>query len=489
MKSEKLYDAITDVREELVTQALPGKKRPARKRWMGLTAAALAAMLAVSLLLPGGSSPAGNPFVPTAKATALTAAEYPKMAPYPDESAYFKSGGEFDDVGFMKAYDAWNQDVRAQSQYRDGSEGAADSFFAASLPAFLGGSNGENRVYSPLNLYLALGMLAEITDGDSRAQILTLLDCPDMDALRSRAKSLWNVNYRDDGATASILAASVWLDEDIAFRQETLETLSQVYYASSYQGEMGSEAMNTALRDWLNTQTGGLLEQQVSNIELSPETIMALATTIYFRAKWSDEFSENRTDTGTFHGFAGDTQCEFMHRSRSNNYYWAENFGAVSERLESGGRMWFLLPDEGVSPEELLQSGAAEFLLRGTDQENKKFLTVNLALPKFDVSSQLDLQTGLKNLGVTEVFDPLVSDFSPLTDHPEGLFVSQVQHDARVAIDEEGVTAAAYTVIPAAGAAMPPEEEVDFVLDRPFLFAITGADNMPLFVGIVNQVL
>ena len=35
---------------------------------------------------------------------------------------------------------------------------------------------------------------------------------------------------------------------------------------------------------------------------------------------------------------------------------------------------------------------------------------------------------------------------------------------------------------------MPPEEIVEFKLDEPFLFAITGADGLPLFVGIVNQV-
>ena len=49
----------------------------------------------------------------------------------------------------------------------------------------------------------------------------------------------------------------------------------------------------------------------------------------------------------------------------------------------------------------------------------------------------------------------------------------------RVTIDEEGVTAAAYTVMAAAGAAMPPEEEMDFVLDRPFLFVIQGGDAIP----------
>lgn len=57
----------------------------------------------------------------------------------------------------------------------------------------------------------------------------------------------------------------------------------------------------------------------------------------------------------------------------------------------------------------------------------------------------------------------------------------------RVMVDEEGSTAMAYTVLAVAGAGMPPEEEVGFVLDRPFIYAITKRDDLPLFVGMVNQ--
>ena len=52
--------------------------------------------------------------------------------------------------------------------------------------------------------------------------------------------------------------------------------------------------------------------------------------------------------------------------------------------------------------------------------------------------------------------------------------------------NEEGVTAAAYTEMRLAGAAAPPDDEIDFVLDRPFLFVITGRDGLPLFVGTVH---
>ena len=130
---------------------------------------------------------------------------------------------------------------------------------------------------------------------------------------------------------------------------------------------------------------------------------------------------------------------------------------------------------------------AAEFLLAGRDWEQSKRLIVNQALPKFDIAGEADLMEGLRALGVTDVFDSGRADFSPMTEASEGIYVSQVKHAARVAIDEEGVTAAAYTVMDAAGSDMPPEEEVDFVADRPFLFAVTGPSGQLLFAGVVNQ--
>lgn len=97
-------------------------------------------------------------------------------------------------------------------------------------------------------------------------------------------------------------------------------------------------------------------------------------------------------------------------------------------------------------------------------------------------------------MGITDVLNPDIADFSPMTDEDftpgidgQGIYLSQATHGVRVAIDEEGVTAAAYTVMATAEAGEPPEEEVDFILDRPFIFVITNPDGLPLFAGIVNE--
>ena len=417
----------------------------------------------------------------------LAAAQYPQMAQYPDESKYTKLNGDFDSDGFDKVYDAWQADREKQMEQPEGYTDALDSYLRAIIPQLLTGGSGENKACSPINIYMALAMLAEITDGESREQIHSLLGSDDLDSLHTEASAVWNANYCDDGAVTSILASSLWLNDKIEFKQETMDALAKYYYASSFCGEMGSAAFDQALQDWINQQTGGLLKEQASGLTMDKEAILALATTIYFRAKWAGEFSESNTSPDTFHADSGDVTCDFMHQSGTNTYYWSDRFSAVSKSLEGSGAMWFLLPDDGVTPEELLaDEQTLDFLLSGGESTESKYLIVNLSVPKFDIASDLDLTASLKNMGITDVFDPSISDFSPMTDDTEA-YLSQAKHAARVAIDEEGVTAAAYTVMMISGAGAPPEEEVDFTLDRPFVFAITGADGLPLFVGIVHQ--
>ena len=203
---------------------------------------------------------------------------------------------------------------------------------------------------------------------------------------------------------------------------------------------------------------------------------------------WSNEFLKSSTEEGVFHGPEGDITCEFMGQSGTDTYYWGEKFGAVSKSFQESGSMWLILPDEGVTPEEVLMGDEVmELFLGRRDGKNQKRLIVNLSMPKFDVVSNIDLKEGLSRLGVADVFDGSKADFTPLAEETEGVFVSQASHAARVMVDEEGCIAAAYTVMAAAGGAMPPEEQMDFILDRPFIFVITSDSGLPLFAGIVKQ--
>ena len=469
-----------------------------RKGKHSAVAGMLAAVLAFMSLagcggqVPGGNAPDGPETDQAADVSALDGhklaeAVYPEREPYPDEMDFVdENTGEFDDEGFSAAYDRWWTQRRAVWDVPDADGKCLESFSRRASRQFLSGADGKNRTVSPVNLYLALAMLAEITEGESRGQILELLDAETAEEVRTHAANLWNLCYSNDGAVTTILANSLWLQDGMDYRQETLDRLAKDYFASSYSGVMGSEEYNQALQAWLNQQTGGLLKEQAAGIRLSPETVLALASTLYYRAKWQNEFSESATAQAVFHGSGGEEPWDFLNSSSYGGYYWGEKFGATALSLNEGGSMWLILPDEGVTVEELLADEETFDLVqsRGT-WENHKYLKINLSLPKFDVVSDLDLIEGLKAMGVEDVFDSGRSDFSPLMDE-DGLFLSEAKHASRVKIDEKGVEAAAYTVMAVAGAAMPPEEEMDLVFDRPFLFALTSKTGLPLFVGVVN---
>ncbi len=467
MKRDKLQDAIGMVDGDLVARA---GEMPARRQLPRWWRSAVAAMLAVAVLIGAlwNISPLQGGYM-------IAEASYPIMAPYPDEE------------GSREDYDAWYASVQERRQYYGAGAGLGD-FLSSTVSTFLAGDEPKNRVFSPLNVYMALAMLAEVTDGESRAEILTLLGSESIEALRTQANAVWNANYCDDGTVTSLLGSSIWLDEDVAYEADTLKRLAEIYYASSFQGEMGTDGYNKALAAWLNEHTGGLLSAYADSIELPPETVMALATTMYYRAKWNQKFLSASNKKDRFYAPQGELLCDFMNQTLYHGeYYWGEHFSATRKALENSGYMYLILPDEGVSPAALLSdSEALAFMTANGDWENSSAVKLNLSMPKFDVDASTDLLAGLRRLGIEACLDPATADFSPLSENNgQPIWLAGADHAARVIVDEDGIEAAAYTVMHADSAPAAPGEEIDFILNRPFVFVITGADGLPLFVGTV----
>ena len=499
--NEELNKAMEQISDKHITEAVALQKKR-RPYWIGAVAATLAVAILAGIFYTRGNHPTDVPRptiqgaphadIPTPgdiqspaslQLKSLAAGPvYPQMVPCPDYADYS------DYKTYSNDLVKWERDQWKQYDQPDGYADSLDSFFKDSIQEFLTGD--QNRAYSPLNVYLALAMLAETANGNSRQQLLDLLGADSIEELRTQAGHVWNAHYCNDGQTTSLLANSLWLDEQYTFKDDGVQTLADSYFASVFHGDLGSEPVDEDLRTWINTQTGGLLKEQAQNLKLDKNAVFALASTAYFRAGWDSEFSTSKTAEGIFHCEDADLTTEFMNKDITfGTYYRGTDFGAVRLALTGDNAMWLILPDEGKTVEDVLAGDEYwEMTQNPGSWQNKKVLTIHLSLPKFDISSQADLISGMKNLGIADVFNPNVSDFSTLTDAKD-LAVGKIDHAARVAIDEEGVIAAAYTVIVNYAGAAPgfPEEEIDFVLDRPFLFMVTSRDHLPLFAGVVEQ--
>ena len=343
---------------------------------------------------------------------------------------------------------------------------------------------GENAVYSPVSLYLALGMLTELTEGRTKEQVTELLGVSDNESLRQWTQSLWRQLYRDEKDSALWLGNAAFLNETMTFHKEPLEVLAEDYYASSYGLPMGTNAADKAIAAWLDQQTNNLLTDDTGAIRTEKRDLLRLYTTIYYKAAWQAEFFGGATAEDIFNAADGTEQkTDFMHISiEGSPVARGEGYRRASLYLKDSGEMTFYLLDEGVTVEELLQR---ENFLGEELAVPTHVVRVNWSVPKFDLHDSLKLNDALQALGVTDAFDVSKADFAPLTEQPA--YVESVNQAARVKIDEEGIEAAAYTEVDTNAGDAPPQEmpEEEMNLNRPFLFVI-WKDGAPLFVGAVQ---
>ena len=441
---------------------------------------------------------------------AMKLAALPELSAEPDESALWKAMDGLSGEEQSKLWDEYNAqyqefiDATRELRGTGVDEAYAPAFTAYTLRTaqeLLSGATEQNVVYSPANLYLALCMLAETTGGESRAQLLELLGLDSALDARAAANALWRNLYDDSAAGRTLLANSIWLNEQMQVYEDTVDTLADSYYASTFRAPMGDKATDAAIAAWINANTNSLLKDAAASLETDTDTLMMLISTLYFKGTWSKQFDKFNTGEDVFTNAKGEEQrVDFMHKKDEHReYYRGDGFTAASLPFRDGTSMWFLLPDEGVELSDLWQlTGNLPILAIDTSEgcyEIPDFAAlvqagtaeIHWSVPKFDVDSDLDLIPTLQTLGVTDVFDDR-ADFSALT----GLdaLVSQVKHAARVKVDEEGCEAAAFTAImaEATAALVEPQPVIEMNLNRPFGFLITGANGLPLFTGIVNTV-
>lgn len=473
---EILLDVIGDADEKLIPSLSPKRKPNRILKWAAVGGVCAAAVIACAIVFPKTLRDTPS-YIVSDKAKVLAEAEYPEMPVYPDPEA--------DPDG--KSYDAWDKARTALRKQPKGYQNGFNDFFLSSTNVFINKNATDNQAYSPLSLFMALGLSAEITDGNSRQQVLDALHQSDIKTLRSHSQSIWQANYSDDGLTKCVLANSLWTNNNMSYKKDTVGRLADTYYSSVFSGEPGSAEYDRMLQDWINQQTDGLLEDYVSNLQMNPRMVLSLASTVNYSGKWADPFMPQATKKSTFHAASGDMKCDFMNAFQLADYSWGDHFSSVSLPLQNNGHMKLILPDEGYSPADLLNDKQVNKLLVSNGNYAKsKTSMVTMSIPKFDVSSTIDLREGLKALGITDIFDPEISDFTPLTDSTDEIYLSKAEQNTRVLIDEEGCKAASVTVLMYDSAGIS-TDHVEFILDRPFIFEIMSETGLPLFVGIVNN--
>ena len=368
--------------------------------------------------------------------------------------------------------------VREQNPVEESFLKALDCFSYRTASAVLKNSE-ENANYSPLSLYYALAIAGAGAGGETQSQILDLLGASDSGELSVQCGNLYRQLYLDHEISKLKIANSVWMDRELDYKNDFINNAAKNFYASSYLVDFADESTGSLMGQWIEENTNGTLSPILPT---NAEQILSIINTVYLYDEWTNGFNDENTAKDIFHAPDGDIAVDFMNKTDSSaGYTKGEGFLRASLGLKGNGEMVFILPDEGRSISELLDSAEnVQELFEGGENGHGE---VVWKLPKFNFDAEYKLVDVLKTLGMTEAFQ-LDADFSGITD--ETAFISDVIQETHIAIDENGVEASAFTSILYCGDALP-NGRAEMILNRPFIYGITARNGALLFVGICNN--
>ena len=145
-----------------------------------------------------------------------------------------------------------------------------------------------------------------------------------------------------------------------------------------------------------------------------------------------------------------------------------------------------LLPAESSHCGQLLEQLSADWVEQLLS--NSEICAVQLALPKFEMNSALQLNDVCKAMGLGIAFDGQRADFSNMGSSSNGnIFIGRVLQNCQLRLDELGTQAAAATVVEMKRESIVelPENLVELQFNRPFVYLVLDRESQfPLFAGV-----
>jgi len=342
----------------------------------------------------------------------------------------------------------------------------------------------ENVVCSPLSVRLALATMLPGARGETREQLAGFLGTDDPASLAALYKTL-RTNSRRAKAIRLCIANGAFLQPGFPILPAYLKAIKR-HFGALIENLDFSDSGSAAVRinEWVEKATEGMISNLLSPRMLSQLTGLVLVNAVYFFAKWEEPFSKRLTRPLRFDPIKGAAyEVPMMRRTRILPYAVDDESGIEAVRIPyKATSLVVVLPRRELFA-RVAQSFGEDHVagLRFTQRE------VELWLPRFELESRLSLTGVLSRLGVNVPLSPYRADFGALTDHPEGLFIDEVEHAARIRVDEQGTEAAAVTTVSgrtrrSRRATRP--EPLPFHVNRPFLFFVYDHEaDCVLFAG------
>ncbi|CAL6003053.1 Serpin_1 [Hexamita inflata] len=320
----------------------------------------------------------------------------------------------------------------------------------------------NSTCYSPFSLLHVLSILTKCANYNDDAIIELVTQ------LKLNFTLILSI-FRQISSESSIQLASNVFISDIASISPDFEQFMKRLFNTA------PEKLNSVdqVNKWCAKQTNGKIAEIVDSI-MGVEALLVSA--IHFKAAWAYEFDPKRTMTKQFNSFTSHSSVQMMQMTRRLDY--AQTPSAQIIRLpykDSTLSALIILPNS-TSKSDFVSSLCVSNLQPVYTTSN-----VNFELPKFKISSTINLVGTLKRLHVSHIFNKVNCS----ENLQKELKISEIIQKTEIETNERGTEAATVSVVKMMKGASR-EEAKRVICDRPFYFAVCGQQGVIFVTSVVE---
>ncbi|XP_069601768.1 alpha-1-antitrypsin-like [Ranitomeya imitator] len=256
---------------------------------------------------------------------------------------------------------------------------------------------------------------------------------------------------------------ALFISQEHKILQTFLDQAKKLYHSEAFSTDFkNTEEAKNKINSYVEKNTHGKIADLLDSVD--KDAIFVLINFIYFRGKWEKPFAEESTKEGDFHVNKNTTvKVPFMSRTGMYKVAFTDEAIVVSIPYKGDANALFILPNEGKLS-EIEQNFDKEIIIKWKNSMQRR--VVDLFLPKFSITGNLNLKETLNKLGVVDVFSD-IADLSGITGDAN-VKISKAVHKAVLSVDERGTEAAGTTALEAIPMMLPPR--VHF--NHPFIFTL-----------------
>jgi serine protease inhibitor len=365
-----------------------------------------------------------------------------------------------------------------------------NSKFAIELYRLQAANGRGNIFFSPYSISTAMALTGAGARGTTASEIETVLHFPFSGQRLTRAwKDVQSGVNRGRSEVTLMTANALWAAKDVEFQPQYLALARDDFDAKLATVDFTNpEAARQRINSWVGEATKQKIPQLIASGLLVPKTRLVLTNAIYMKGQWLYKFPADATNqNGRFRTPSGEKKAKLMGNRDDFRFARSGHLRIIElPYLGSELSMLVILPDAVDGLPQVEQSLTVDKLAEWEAALQMKL--VDVTLPRFITDLSMQLGGVLQTMGVHQAFSDH-ADFAGIAKEP--LKISEVIHQARIDVTEEGTEAAAATAVEMQRAtaipSAPPKAEV-FNADHPFLFLIRQNDTKSiLFIGRLVQ--